>query len=177
MILLEGTMKTSLLAVLAATLFSFALACQRQAVPPAGPSGPSATSDVRADIAAIRALEDEWVRLYNAREFDTLMAVFYADNAVLMAPDAPARRGNDAILLSYRRDDELNAERVKSSVVEDVLVSGDLAIARGCDTGTTTSRKSGKPVPYDLKWVMAFERQADRTWKCVIEIWCENPTP
>jgi len=169
-------MKKPLLAVLAA-LFFFVLACQRQAAPPAKPSEPSVRPDIQADIAAIKALEEDFVRLYNACDFDKLMAIFYTDDAVLMAPNAPAHRGKEAILLSYRKDDELNVERVETSVVEDVQVSGDLAVARGRDTGTTTARKGGKPVPYDLKWVLVFERQGDRTWKCVTEIWCDNPPP
>ncbi len=170
-------MKKPFFAVLVALFFLFALACRQQVGTPEMRSESSVKPDIRADIAAIKALEEDFVRLYNARDFDKLMAIFYTDDAILMSPNAPAHRGKEAILLSYRKDDELNVERVETSVVEDVRVSGDLAVARGRDTGTTTARKGGKPVPYDLKWVIVFERQADRTWKCVTEIWCENPLP
>ncbi len=158
-------------------LFFLAFACRQNPSP--SPSAKAlelnAKPDIQADVAAIKGMEDEFVRLYNACEFDKLMAYFYADDIVLMAPAGPPIHGKDALLRSYLKDDALNIEHVKTSVVEDVRVSGNLAVARGRDTGTTTSRKGGKPVPYDLKWVMAFERQADHTWKCCYEIWCENP--
>jgi ketosteroid isomerase-like protein len=171
-------MKRSLLAVLAILGLCFCLACRERAVPTSDSSaGPNAGPDIQADVAAIKAMEDEFVRLYNACEFDKLMAFFYADDIVLMGPDGPPIHGKDAILRSYLKDDALNIEHVETSVVEDVRVSGNLAVARGRDTGTTTARKGGKPVPYDLKWVMAFVRQPDRTWKCCYEIWCENPPP
>jgi ketosteroid isomerase-like protein len=152
-------------------------ACRQQASPPAKAGESQAGRSAQADVAAIKALEEEWVRLYNACDFDKLMAVFYTEDIVLMAPNVPAATGKDAVLRGYRKDDETNIEHVDTSVVEDVRISGDLAVARGRDTGTTMARKGGKPVPYDLKWVMAFGRQADRTWKCFAEIWCENPLP
>jgi ketosteroid isomerase-like protein len=151
-------------------LLCFPMGCRDRAAKTPGPS-------LQADIAAIKALEAEWVRLYNAGDFDRLMSVFYADDIMLMAPNSPSRRGKNDVLLSYRKDDEANVERVETSLVEDVRVSGDLAVARGRDTGMTTSRKEATTVPYDLKWVMVFERQPDGTWKCVYEIWNESPLP
>ena len=148
-------------------------ACGKQGQPMTRARGPN----VQDDVAAIKTLEDEWVRLYNAGDFERLMSVFYTDDAVLMAPNTPTAKGKEALLRGYRKDYEVNDEHVETSVVEDVRVSGDLAVTRGRDTGTTTSRMGGKPDPYTLKWVMAFERQADRTWKCFYEIWCENPPP
>jgi uncharacterized protein (TIGR02246 family) len=167
-------MKKSLTAAAFVLLFCVSSACREQAPPSSdSPAGP----DTQADVAAIKTLEEDWVRLYNARDFDKLMDVFYTEDIVLMAPGAPAHEGKDAVLRSYRGDDAMNIERVQTSVVEDVRVSGDLAVARGRDTGTTTARNGGKPVPYDLKWVMAFARQRDRAWKCFLEIWCEDPPP
>lgn len=148
-------------------------ACQKQG----GTAGAAHEASVEADIAAIKALESEWVRHYNARDFDRLMSDFYAGDPVLMSPNAAVHLGKEAILLSYQEDDKLNAEHVDSSIVEDVRVSGDLAVAWGRDTGTTTPRSGGKPVKYDLKWLMAFARQPDGAWKCLYEMWNDNPLP
>ncbi len=172
-----NTMKNPFFVLFLSLLFFLSFACGKQSRSPVEVTESSAKPDIQADIAAIKAMDDEFVRLYNGREFDNLMAFFYTDDIVLMAPNDLPIRGKDALLGSYRKDDEVNIEHVETSVVEDVRVSGDLAVARGRDTGTTTARKGGKPVPYDLKWVMAFERQPDRTWKCCYEIWCDNPLP
>ena len=129
---------------------------------------------VEADVAAIKALIAEWVRLYNAEEFQNVMSVFYAQNAIVMPPNAPACRTKEAIFRMYETDAELNIEHVDTSVAEDVRVSGNIAVAWGMDTGTTTPRSGGAPVPYSLKWLMVFERQSDGTWKCIYEMWNDN---
>jgi ketosteroid isomerase-like protein len=131
--------------------------------------------NVEANIAAIKASLAEWVQLYNAGDFDRLVSIFYAENAVLIAPDMPVRKGEEAILLGYQKSDELNKEHVDSSVAEEVRVSGDLAAAWGIDTGTSTPRRGGESVKYSVNWVMAFERQSDGTWKCLYEMWNDNP--
>lgn len=64
-------------------------------------------------------------------------------------------------MLTYQKDSELNIEHVDTSVAEDVRVCGDLALAWGMDTGTTTPRSGGAPIPFSVKWLMVFERQPD----------------
>jgi len=129
---------------------------------------------VEADIVAIKALIAEWVDLYNAEDFQKLVPAFYARNAILMTPNAPARRTREAILLQYQKESEPNIEHVETSVAEDVRVCGDLAFAWGTDAGTTTPRNGGAPSKFSVKWLMAFERQADGAWKCLYEMWNDN---
>ena len=76
--------------------------------------------------------------------------------------------------MSYLKWSELNIEHVDINVAEDVRVSGNTAVAWGMDTGTTTPRRGGAPVPYSLKWLMVFERQSDGAWKCLYEMWNDN---
>ncbi len=167
-------MKKPLLIVSLVFLFCLGLARQNPGQETIGrPEKP----DTKADVAAIKALVDKWVQLYNATDFDRLMSEFYTEDPIVMEPDAPAHEGKEAILRMYLKDDELNIEHVESSVFKDVRVSGNLAVAWGRDTGTTTPRKGGQPFPYDLKWLMAFERQSDGTWKCLYEMWNMNPLP
>ena len=166
-------MKKQVLPILMIPVLCFAFACQKQgqeaAIEPA--------ADVEADIAAIKTLIEQWVQLYNAEDFDRLMSVFYAEDPVLMAPNARARKGKDAILLAYQKDSESNIEHVDSSVAEAVRVSGNMAAAWGVDTGTTTPRSGGEPIKYIVNWLMVFERQPDGGWKCLYEMWNENPLP
>lgn len=164
-------MKRKLFAILSIFLLGFSIACQNQ-----GQKAPKAPqTDVDADVAAIKALNDELVQLYNAEDFDKLMSVYYADNPIQMTPNVPVRRGKEAILLAYQEGSKLNIEHVDRSAVEDVRISGNLAAAWGTDTGTTTPRSGGEPVPYNLKWLVVFERQPDRAWKCIYEMWNDNP--
>jgi ketosteroid isomerase-like protein len=167
-------MKKQLLIVSLVFLFCLGLADQRSGQETTG--GPEKLN-TKADVAAIKALVDKWIQLYNARSFNRLMSEFYVKNPVVMEPNVPAHEGREAILRMYRKDDELNLEHVETSVFQDVRVFGNLAVAWGRDTGTTTPRASGKPTPYDLKWLMAFERQNDGSWRCLYEMWNENPLP
>ena len=163
-------MKKRIWLVLFVLLLGIATSCQNQD----GNAVGRAKAGVEADVAAIKALIAEWVRLYNAEDFENMISVFYADEAVVMNPNAPARRTKEAILLMYQKDYESNIEHVDTSVAEDVRVSGNTAVAWGMDTGTTTPRSGGAPVPYSLKWLMVFERQSDGTWKCLYEMWNDN---
>jgi uncharacterized protein (TIGR02246 family) len=156
--------------VLIVFLLGIATSCLKQDENAVG----KAKARVEADVAAIKDLIAEWVRLYNAEDFENMISVFYADKAVVMNPNAPARRTKEAILLMYQADYELNIEHVDTSVAEDVRVSGNTAVAWGMDTGTTTPRSGGDPVPYSLKWLMVFERQSDGAWKCLYEMWNDN---
>jgi ketosteroid isomerase-like protein len=134
--------------------------------------------DVEADIAAIKALNDEWLALYNVGDFDKLVAVYYVENAVQMPPNAPIQEGKEVILSSLKKSREESEEYCDSSIVEDVSVYGNVAVARGTDTGTTTLRDGGEPTRYNIKWLIVYERQSDGTWKCVYEIWNDNnPLP
>jgi len=69
-------MKRHLFVVPLVLLLCFTFACQKQGRETAKDS----EATVEADVAAIKALLDEWVQLYNAEEFDGLMSIFYAEN-------------------------------------------------------------------------------------------------
>jgi uncharacterized protein (TIGR02246 family) len=137
-------------------------------------AGEVSQASVEADVAAIKALFQEWVRLYNVHDYDKIMSLIYAENSIQMPPDGPIRLGKEAILLGYRRTSELNDEHCDRSVVEDVRVSGDLAVVRGEDAGTSIPRGGGEPVKYNLKWLMILERQSDGAWKWICEMWNYN---
>jgi len=154
-------------------LFCFTFACQKQGKEAA--KEPEAS--VEADVAAIKASFDEWVQLSNAVDLDRIVSIFYTEDSIQMPPNESISKGKDAILLGYQRNRELNDEHWDSCTVKDVRVSGDLAIAWGIDTGTTTPRSGGEAVAFDLKWLTALERQSDGTWKWIYEIWNDNPLP
>lgn len=56
----------------------------------------SAAADPAAEVAAIHAVDDLWVKAFNTRDADT-MAAQYDERAVLLPPGAPAVQGQAAI--------------------------------------------------------------------------------
>jgi len=149
-----------------------ALACERRSQE----VGRESKADIEADVRAIKALINEWGQLSDADDIDGIMSVFYAENSIIMPPNESIHQGKEAIRLFYQEYRKSNKDHYDSSVVEDVRASGDLAVARGMDTGITTPRSGGEAVKFNQKWLMVFERQSDGTWKCISEMWNENPT-
>jgi ketosteroid isomerase-like protein len=167
-------MKNPILLVSLVILFCLAFGCQKQGKEVA--KEPEAT--LEADVAAIKASFDEWVKLSNVGDLDRIMSIFYTDDSIQMPPNASASKGKDAILLGYQEYRKLNKDHWDSSVVQDVRVSDNLGVAWGIDTGTTTPRSGGEAVKFDLKWLTVLERQSDGTWKWIYEIWNDNnPRP
>jgi uncharacterized protein (TIGR02246 family) len=166
-------MKRLLWVILLAVLLCLTFVCQKQSKEVA--KEPEAS--VEADVAAIKALYDEWAQIYNKGDFERLISIFYAENALMMPPDEPICRGKDAILLWYQKASEFTDEHVDSYVVEDVRVSGNLAAVCGIDMDTSTPRGGGAAVKYSVKSLTVFERQSDGTWKCLWETWNGNPLP
>jgi ketosteroid isomerase-like protein len=163
-------MKEFLLVIAMALSLGLVISCQKQDMNTIEEPRPR----VEADVAAIKAVLAEFVRLYNAEDFQGLISAFYTEDAILMTPNALPRRTQADKLLSYQTWSESNIEHIDTSVAEEVRVSGDIAVAWGMDTGTTTPRSGGEPVRYGLKWLMTFERQPDGAWKCLYEMWNNN---
>ncbi len=165
-------MKNQMLLIPLVFLLCFS-ACQKQDKKAATETG----VNVEADVAAVKALFDEWAQIYNKGDFERLMSIYYAENAIMMPPNEPVCKGKDAILLWYQKAGELIEDHVDSSVVEDMRVSGNLAAVCAIDMDTRTPRGGGEAVRYSVKSLTVFERQPEGTWKCLYEIWNDNPLP
>jgi ketosteroid isomerase-like protein len=159
-------MKSRSLVLSLIILLVFVIGCPR-----GGEADEVSKASVEADIAAIKALFQEFVPLYNSHDYDKIVSVFYAEDSIQMPPNEPVRMGKEAIRLGYRRTAELNDEHCDRSVIEDLRVSGDLAVVRGADAGTSIPRGGGEPVKYNLKWLTVLRRQPDGAWKWICEMW------
>ena len=62
----------------------------------AGYTAAASAAEASTDEAAIHAITQAWVKAYNAGDAKAVSAL-YAEQAVLLAPGAPAAKGNAAI--------------------------------------------------------------------------------
>lgn len=122
-----------------------------------------------ADVRAIREIVTAWDNAWNAGNAE-LLASFYAPDAVAMGPNEPARVGRDAICASSKRYFE-NFREENHSIVEDVRISKNLAVARGTQKTMTSPKSGGKSVVEKAKWIVVFQRQPDGAWKVLWEIY------
>jgi len=131
--------------------------------------GPSATSDSgAADAAAIRALDEQWSATAAKDDLEGTVA-FYADDAVLLPPNALIARDRKSIRDSWAGLLGPNtAVSWKVSKVE-VAKSGELGYLYGTYSLTIRDPKGGAPVSDTGKLVEIWKKQADGKWKCIVD--------
>jgi len=131
--------------------------------------GPSATSDnSAADAAAIQGLDEQWSATAAKNDLEGTVA-FYADDAVLLPPNAPIARDKKSIRESWAGLLGPNtAVSWKVSKVE-VAKSGELGYLYGTYSLTIRDPKGGAPVSDTGKLVEIWKKQADGKWKCIVD--------
>ncbi len=132
---------------------------------------PAAAQEVNnpADVEAIKEASVAWDKAWSAGDCDALLASLYLADAVAMPPNRPATVGRDAMRPGCKQYFAQFRE-TNRSVVEGVRVSGDLAVSWGTQEGTTTPKAGGASVRYKQKWMTAYLRQPDGSWKILWEI-------
>lgn len=132
---------------------------------------PKTAPDTRAtDEKAIRDGEAAWSNDWSARDIEKLMS-HYADDATLMAPDAPTMSGKEAIrngIKGMLADKSLSLTFATASA--EVSKSGDLAYTQGSFTLTETNPKTKQPVTETGKYVTIYKKQSDGSWKAIEDI-------
>ncbi len=119
-----------------------------------------------ADEEAIRAIGPAWDAAYNSRDA-TAMAAIFSEDAVRMNPNQEANQGREAIRAAYVAEWESGTWAADSqSEISVVIISGDLAVARGSWTGTATPT-DGEPFQDRGYWTDVYQRQDDGSWGCV----------
>jgi ketosteroid isomerase-like protein len=124
-------------------------------------------ADTTADVAALHAGTDAWVAAYTAGEVDKIVAL-YAEDAVMMPPDAPAAVGQAAMRAFLAADSAASKAAGVTLVLGDSAsgVSGDL----GWHSGTfKIANAAGETVgtgKYSEVW-----HKANGKWLMIRDIW------
>lgn len=120
------------------------------------------------DIAALKAMEDAYIKAVNAGDAAGL-AAFYTEDAVRMVSNRPPIEGREAIQAFYQNEIDMFAGE-EANVVEDIQVRGDLAVVRGTYTNKAVSRIPGPAAIEDSgKWIAVSRRQDDGSWKFLFD--------
>jgi uncharacterized protein (TIGR02246 family) len=145
------------------------------------PATPPAAPDTRdADAAAIRQVEANWLQAESTKDADKITA-FYADDASLLLPDMPVVTGKANIEAAYKTflaDKNFSLTWTPSTNVV-VSKSSDMAYSEGAYTMTYTDPKTKKAVTENGKYAEVYMKQADGSWKNVVDTGNEDapPTP
>ncbi|MEZ4705850.1 MAG: nuclear transport factor 2 family protein [Caldilineaceae bacterium] len=141
-------------------------------VPPAAPPEP----DVAAVTAEIDALFTEYGDSLAADDAERWIQLWVEDG-VQLPPGTLPNVGRDAILASISGAMEHYGYRDMDIQVDEVLLAGDLAIARGMYTVTLVPRDGSQSILVDGKYTTTFQRQPDGSLKIYRDIFNSNVPP
>ena len=133
----------------------------------------AATAGTAPDAQAIRAVGTAWNKAYNAGDAAALAAL-YGEDAVLLAPGAPATRSRSAIARYYAKDAPEFAGKgltTAAGPTSDVEQSGDLAWES--ETYKVTD-KSGQAVDSG-KFLTVLQRMHGK-WMIIRDTWNSDAT-
>ena len=131
--------------------------------------GTSSAADTKIE-QALRDLDAQWSAAAGAKDLDKTVS-YYAEGAIVMPPNAPGATTKEAIRSAWKEMLTTPGAAIswKATKVE-VAKSGDLAYVSGTYEETMTDA-SGKRAQDRGKYVEIFKKQADGTWKVIVDIW------
>ena len=167
-------MKKTLMLGILVFLLSFAFSCQQGTEVVEQP-----VVDVEVDIQAIKDAVADFFVASNASEIDRVMS-YFADTVIAIPPNEPAAIGKEALRnwLQQFYDEVVPHE---DFVVEDVEISGNLAVARVSWSGIFTPKDGSEHRKSNGSMLWVFKKQPDDIWKTIYIIWSNEtlvrPTP
>jgi uncharacterized protein (TIGR02246 family) len=161
-------MKRQTLLTLTASIVLWTLGCT---------SAPPPVVDTReADIKAIKDADAAEANDFAAKAFGKL-ASYYADDAVLMTPGAPAAVGKDAIQGMSKMLTDADVDLKFASTKVDVAKSGDIGYSQGSYTMAMTDTKTKRRTMEKGNYLTIYKKQTDGSWKIVQDINTPDSAP
>jgi ketosteroid isomerase-like protein len=131
--------------------------------------GPSTQGDSRAaEEAKLRSVDNQWSATAARNDLEATVA-FYANDAVVLPPNAPIATDRKSIRESWAGLlGPHNTVSWKASKAE-VAASGELGYLYGTYSLALQDAKGGPPVSDRGKFVEIWKKQADGQWKCIVD--------
>lgn len=101
------------------------------------------------------------------------IAMYFTEDALLMAPGKPASKGKEAVQAYYQSIFDEYTTALESHY-EEIEVSGNLAYGRGFAKVTLTPKKGGDVLVSTAKYLNILKKQPDGLWRTTHDIWNGN---
>jgi ketosteroid isomerase-like protein len=136
----------------------------------------ASTSDPAADRQSIAAVSARFAAAENAGYVEEMLLLF-AEDMIIMSPNAPAFSGTDRIAATTRAFHEAFAVQVEYRS-EEIAAFGDWGFDRGTERFTLTPKSGGAPISMNGKYLWLYRRQPDGSWKQSRVMWnSSDPVP
>lgn len=147
-------------------LLSLTLACEQQQQQTTAP-------DTRAaDEAALKAADEAWSKAAASKDVDKTVS-YYTNDAVVLPPNSPAITGKEPIRAMWKSMIEPAGASISWKVTKvEVSKSGELGYVTG--TYEMVDMSTGKPVNDRGKYLEVWKKQADGSWKCVVDMFSSD---
>jgi uncharacterized protein (TIGR02246 family) len=161
-------LKQQTLFALAASIFLWTAGCS---------STPPPVADTRdADIKAIKDADAALAKDMADKAFDK-MANYYAEDATLFTPGAPAAAGKEAIKDMTKMLVTMDLELKFAPAKVDVAKGGDIGFTQGTYTMTSIDPKTKRRMSEKGSYVTLYRKQADGAWKIIEDINTPDSAP
>jgi ketosteroid isomerase-like protein len=140
--------------------------------------GPTVPPDTRAsDEAAVQLADAQWSIAASRNDLDGVVS-FYADDAVLLPPNAPLAADKKSIRESWAPFMLPGTSTTWKATKVEVAKSGELAYVYGTYHMTVKDAKGGPTFEDNGKIVEIWKKQADGKWKCAVDTYnSDTPLP
>jgi uncharacterized protein (TIGR02246 family) len=155
--------------ILGLVLIPLFTACGQQSSPG------KASTDPSADTAAVRATVEKFNAAWNKGDSATYGPMI-ADDAILMGQGEPSLQGRDAIAARMAKDYDITKTQ-QSAIVDEVIVLGDHAYARGTWSMNPTAAAGSDTKAMSGKWSILYQRSADGAWLASRWMWNQDAAP
>jgi ketosteroid isomerase-like protein len=128
---------------------------------------------------AIRAADQQWLKVFAAKDLDKSVA-FCADDGSILAPNAPIATGKEAIKNMFSAFFQIPGFSISWQPLRaEVAKSGEMGYTSGAYQFTVND-PAGKPVVDKGKYVTVWKKQKDGSWEVLLDIFNSDlpaPTP
>ena len=128
--------------------------------------------NVEADVQAIKGIIAEWNAAFNTGDIEKSMS-YRAEDQISIHPNEPALVGKEAHRRLFQQwfDEYVFDEK---DVVQNVHVSGDLAVAHITWSAINTPKAGGKPTKGNGNMIGVFKKQPDGDWRGIYLIYSDE---
>jgi ketosteroid isomerase-like protein len=147
------------LVVLFAAILALFISCEQKAPPDMRP----------ADESAIRSADEAWSKVTAAKDIEGHLA-YYADDASVLSPNAPIATGKEALRTMISQFYAMPGFAVSWQPTKvEASKGGDFGYTVGTYEMSFNDPK-GKPVTDRGKYVTIWKKQADGSWKVILDM-------
>jgi ketosteroid isomerase-like protein len=127
-------------------------------------------------VDAVRAADQEWMKVFAAKNLEKSVA-FCDENGAVLGANAPIANGREAISKMFAGFFALpNLQMTWHVNRADVAKSGELGYTSGAYE-MAFSDPSGKTIQDKGKYVTVWKKQADGSWKVLLDIFNSDAPP